>query len=224
MGGTPNVDYEYTLERSDRKTLSVAYHPKKGVLVKAPNGLSEERILIFLAKHEDWINKQISQNEQEKHYFDDVIKCKKILFLGKKMSVVRVDDTTKLTERWFAVKFGQDVARNAKRVLKNEAVKLIPEIVKEYAAKMGVTPKSVEIKDYKSRNGACTNEGDLTFSWRIIMVDYPLVEYVVVHELAHLKHFDHSKDFWKEVEIYIPDYKKRRKALELYRIKDTLYR
>lgn len=218
------MDYEYLIERYDRKTVSVMVHPQKGVIVKAPVHLSQERIELFLLKHDDWIKQKINKNEQEKHYFDDVLKGQKALYLGKKMQIVRVDDATKVTDRWIAIKNGQDIQRNVKKLLKAEAARLIPLITADFAQKMGVSYHSVEVKEYKSRNGACTSEGDLTFSWRLIMVDKALIDYVVVHELAHLKQFNHSKDFWLEVEKWIPDYKQRKKALDLYRFKDQLYR
>lgn len=218
------IEVDLKVEYSDRKTLSVGVHPKTGVVVKAPNGFPEDRILLFLQKHDDWIRKHVEKNEQEKHYFDDVIKGQKALYLGKKMQIVRVSDQTKMTDRWIAVKNGQNVPRVIKKLLKEEAERILPPLCEKYAKEMGVKYRSVNVKDFKSRNGCCSAEGDLTFSWRIIMTDMPLVEYVVVHELAHLKEFNHSKEFWKEVEKVIPDYKKRKKALDMYRFKDFLYR
>ena len=67
-----------------------------------------------MLKHDEWIKQKINKNEQEKHYFDDVIKGQKALYLGKKMQIVRVEDATQITDRWIAVKKGQDIQRNVK--------------------------------------------------------------------------------------------------------------
>jgi len=72
---------------------------------------------------------------------------------------------------------------------------------------MGVTPSSVGIKSFKSRWGSCHVNGDIVFNWKIVMAPNRIVDYVVVHELCHLKHHDHSPKFWKAVEKVIPDYK-----------------
>ena len=71
---------------------------------------------------------------------------------------------------------------------------------------MNVKYNSVGIKNYKSRWGSCTAEGDITFNWKVIMAPNRIVDYVVVHELCHLIHHDHSPKFWREVERFMPDY------------------
>ena len=65
---------------------------------------------------------------------------------------------------------------------------------------MGVAPASVGIKGYKSRLGTCHSDGRVYFNWRIIMAPHAVVDYVIVHELSHLVHHDHSKNFWNHVE------------------------
>ena len=72
---------------------------------------------------------------------------------------------------------------------------------------MDVNYKGFSIKFYKSRLGACTHTGYLKFNWKIVMFPKEIIDYVIVHELCHLRHFDHSKKFWKLVEIHCSDYK-----------------
>jgi predicted metal-dependent hydrolase len=67
-------------------------------------------------------------------------------------------------------------------------------------------PKSVGIKSYKARWGSCSSKEKVDFNWKIIMASNRIVDYVVAHELCHLKHHDHSPKFWKAVEKLIPDY------------------
>ncbi|MBP3204982.1 MAG: M48 family metallopeptidase, partial [Lachnospiraceae bacterium] len=70
----------------------------------------------------------------------------------------------------------------------------------------------------KTRWGSCSSDGNLNFNCRLLFVPKELVDYVVVHELAHRRHMDHSPAFWQEVETYMPDYRERRKQLKQYSI------
>ena len=80
------------------------------------------------------------------------------------------------------------------------------EKVKRYAPIIGVSPSGVSVKTFKSRWGSCTPKGEIQFHWKIIMAPHRIVDYVVIHELCHLKHHDHSPAFWKSVERLVPDY------------------
>lgn len=80
------------------------------------------------------------------------------------------------------------------------------EKVKRYASVVGVEPTDVSVKTFKSRWGSCNVKGEIQFHWKIIMAPNRIVDYVVVHELCHLKHHDHSPAFWKSVERIVPDY------------------
>ena len=78
--------------------------------------------------------------------------------------------------------------------------------VARYSSIVGVEVVSVGVKSFKSRWGSCSAKGRIDFNWKIIMAPNRMVDYVVAHELCHLKHHDHSNKFWKEVERVIPDY------------------
>lgn len=85
---------------------------------------------------------------------------------------------------------------------------------KRYAAQTGVEPKSINIKDFKSRWGSCSSEGNIDFHWKIMMAPNRVVDYVVVHELCHLLEHNHSPKFWKHVERILPDYTKQKEWLK----------
>lgn len=95
---------------------------------------------------------------------------------------------------------------------------LCKKVVKErcdfFAEKMSVSYNRISIKEMKSRWGSCSSDGNLSFQWRLILAPKTVLDYVVVHELAHRKHMDHSPAFWHEVEKVLPDYKVRRKWLK----------
>jgi predicted metal-dependent hydrolase len=77
----------------------------------------------------------------------------------------------------------------------------------------GYAPASIRISDARRRWGSCTYNGGLNFSWRLIQAPLEIVDYVIVHELVHLRQHDHSKKFWDKVEALMPDYERRREWL-----------
>ncbi len=85
-----------------------------------------------------------------------------------------------------------------------------------YGDIMGVSYNHIFIKDQKTRWGSCSARGNLNFNWKLILVGEEELDYVVVHELAHLKQMNHSPEFWREVEKILPDYKERRRRLRQF--------
>lgn len=79
----------------------------------------------------------------------------------------------------------------------------------------GLSWKRVSIRDQKSRWGSCSSSGTLSFNWRLAVLPEPVADYVIVHELCHLRHLDHSDAFWRLVERAIPDHHHHRRALRL---------
>lgn len=83
-----------------------------------------------------------------------------------------------------------------------------------YAESIGVEPSAVGIKSYKARWGSCSSTGRIDYNWRIVMAPHAIVDYVVVHELCHLKHFNHGRDYWKQVRRIMPDCDEHRNWLK----------
>lgn len=83
-----------------------------------------------------------------------------------------------------------------------------------YAKILQVTFSSITIRNQKTRWGSCSSRGTLSFNWRLMLAPPRILDYVVVHELCHLIHMNHSADFWREVERILPDYKESRKWLK----------
>ena len=93
--------------------------------------------------------------------------------------------------------------------LRRLAKAVLPGKVAAYAEIMGVTPASVRITSARTRFGSCSARNGLCFSWRLMQYPEAAVDYVVVHELAHIRHHDHSPDFYALVARYLPDYRER---------------
>lgn len=93
------------------------------------------------------------------------------------------------------------------------AKKQIPERVSFFAGIMGVAYGNITIREQKTRWGSCSSKGNLNFNWKLMLMPEGVLDYVVVHELAHRIEMNHSKDFWKIVEQVLPDYRERKELL-----------
>lgn len=82
-----------------------------------------------------------------------------------------------------------------------------------FAARLGVAPSSILVRDQRRRWGSCSTQGALRFNWRIVMAPPSLIDYVVIHELAHLRNRTHSPAYWSLVQSVAPDYRERRRGL-----------
>lgn len=101
-----------------------------------------------------------------------------------------------------------------KSALIKKAKEILPEKVRHFESIMGLHPEGITVTGAKTRYGSCSGKNAVCFSWRLMSYPDEAIDYVVIHELAHIKHHDHSKKFWSLVEKYCPDYKERRKLLK----------
>ena len=112
-------------------------------------------------------------------------------------------------------------AMDAENLTSEEIEKIkekIADRVQYYCGIMGVTAGKITIRNQKTRWGSCSEKGNLNFNYQLYYLPDELLDYVVVHELAHRKHMNHSGEFWSEVGKYCPDYKKHRASLKMYEL------
>ena len=124
--------------------------------------------------------------------------------------------------RYLGSKAKAGISTNAKKKdeLTKDEIKCIKEAFEKrviyYSRIMGVTVKNITIKNQKTRWGSCSSKGNLNFNYQLYYMPQELMDYVVVHELAHRKYMNHSKEFWAEVKKYCPEYKERKNVLKKY--------
>jgi len=111
----------------------------------------------------------------------------------------------------------EDLPALAEVWARKQAQEILPQKVAAWAQKMGVEYNNIVIKDQKTLWASCSQKKNLNFSYRLIKMPLSIIDYLIVHELAHLIHFDHSPEFWACVEGYIPNYKEARKWLNTNR-------
>ena len=101
--------------------------------------------------------------------------------------------------------------RNVSEADARRAVReLVAMLIDEEAPAIGVEPARVQIRDQRSRWGSCSTRGTLSFNWRLVLAPFEVLDYVVVHELCHLREPNHSRRFWKLVEMHRPDWREHR--------------
>lgn len=205
---------EYTLKRSRRKTLAAHVLDDGTIEVRAPLRVSKSEIDRFISERENTLKKYITaqlEKNEKKSGFELKIGSE-ILFLGEKYEIM-LGDKTEIRNNAFFVTEGS-VKNQVTALYKLAAERIINERVQYFSEITGHVPKSVKINAAKSRWGSCSAKGALNFSWFLIMANPKAVDYVVIHELSHIAHMNHSPAFWREVAKYEPEYKQRRNELK----------
>lgn len=196
------------------------------VEVSVPQLLSDARIKDLLMKKSTWIKRKLIDHSQialpkPKEY----INGEAFPYMGRnyRLKVVKgSENAVKLTQGYIQV----TVARTAKvndqlirDLLVNWymdlAIARLKEKTLKYAKQLGVIPKSISVRDYKSRWGSCSVKGDISYNWRIILAPQEIVDYVVVHELSHMIQHNHSPKYWKLVEKIFPNHQDCREWLKV---------
>lgn len=188
--------------------------------MRAPRGVPMNFLRKFVNEYEDWIIKRqavLADMDNKKELFEQN-GPNTVRFLGRECQIekweekrVTFDDKTLFVPRDVPFSLWKQAVI---KIYKKSALQFIKPRVDYFANIMGVEPSSVKISSAVHRWGSCSESGNLNFSWRLIMAPQEAVDYVVVHELAHLKELNHSDRFWKIVSQILPDYKKREKLLK----------
>lgn len=209
---------DYILQRSKRKTISLSVNENGDIIVKAPYFVHQKIIENFILEKQDWLKKQVEKNaenkEKKSRFWKDY---SRFLFLGNYYNVIfgnfkktSFDGRNIFTPKSISQeKFKSDLIK----IYKTEAKKIILKIADKLYLETGLYGESIKINGAKKRWGSCSGKNSLNFSFFLVMADIKAVEYVVLHELCHTVHHDHSKRFWGLVGKYMPDYKIRQNML-----------
>ena len=221
-------DFHYEVIRTNRKKSATIKVEEGKVQVIIPKSLSQNRLKLLLKEKTPWI-----RNKLREYSLVQPVKPKEYVS-GESFTYLGRNYRLKLTESnsdCIKLKGGQFVL-GVKAKLSDEekagfvrvslltwyfthAKERLEEKTRRYAKLVGVEPRSVQVKSYKSRWGSCSPKGDISYNWKIIIAPHRVVDYVVVHELCHILHHDHSELFWKSVERFFPDYSECREWLKV---------
>ena len=215
------------LIRSKRRTIALIVETDGSLTVRAPNRVAMGEIDAFIQEKSAWIvrvREKIQSIEPipEKKFEDGEM----FLYLGIEYPLRLVQPQRPALKFNNGFTLGATAQKRGRQAFtkwyKERAFDVISERVKILSELYGFTPKQVKISSAKTRWGSCSADGTLNFTWRLVMAPLDVIDYVVVHELAHLRVRNHSPRFWKVVESVYPEFKKQRKWLRDYGEKLTL--
>ena len=210
---------DYTLIRSRRRTASLQI--KNGaVCVRAPMKMPKREIDAFVAENDKWIRERVAQSlacaRQRDAFEVNYGDC--ISYRGKTYPIEAADGRyAGFDGSRFFVPAGfssEHVKCTLVRVYRMLAKKYLVERVRYFAGQMNVSPYAVKINGAKTHWASCSAKKSLNFSWMLIMADDDAIDYIVVHELAHLIELNHSAKFWAVVENMMPGYGECEKRLK----------
>jgi predicted metal-dependent hydrolase len=202
--------------RSKRRSIALIVERDGSLVVRAPMQASDDTISRLVESKADWIKatqekaRKLGPAPVRKKFVDG----EEFYFMGQlyrleivkgKQTALHLDDSFKMSP------MTRPKARLAFEAwYKKQAKALIPGRVSQLAKTHGFEYQKIRISSARTRWGSCSTQGTLSFTWRLVMAPEDMIDYVIVHELVHLRFHNHSRDFWRQVELLMPDYKEKR--------------
>jgi len=211
-----NIKFDYLLRINPRcKSLRISID-FQGIKVTIPRGVNMDYVESFLHSKKDWIIEHCNKNNEDinnKLYFEGNEITYQILMGLEKNSIEFENNMLKIN---LSKELNSDDIR---LIIKNwyiqKAIDSFNKSIKVYSQLIGVKFNRICLREQKTRWGSCSSKGNLNFNWKLIMAPSFVLEYIVVHELCHLIHMNHSKVFWLKVEEFMPDYRSAELWLKL---------
>ncbi len=222
-----NFDFPIKINRTERSKSASIEIEDDTVTVTVPKNLSDQRIEELIKNRTVWIRQKLKiQTEIICSKPKEYVNGESFTYLGRNYRL-RCElggcEGVKLKNGYLTVTLGignseahseGSVRHSLRQWYQTRALEKLKEKTKRYSGILGVSPNSVNIKEYKARWGSCSSNGDITYNWRIIIAPHQVVDYIVVHELCHLLEHNHGPKYWKHVEHIVPNYKECREWLK----------
>ena len=199
--------------RSKRKTLGLQIMPDAGLIVRAPEKTSLETIQKVVHKKLPWIlqKQRIVRETYKPPLKKEFVNGEGLLYLGELYKLFIVEQASvplvfDCKEFLLCCKHLSEAHSLLVSWYRQEALTVISQRLKLYADNAGLKYNGIKITNAEKRWGSCSSKALMNFSWRLIMAPMKVVDYVVVHELVHLRERNHSKKFWQNVRLILPHY------------------
>lgn len=205
--------------KTRRRSIALIINGQGELVVRAPYYASQADIISFVEKKQAWIAKQQLLAAKELREY-------KALSLEENSSLEMQGKTYYIAKRAIGTIMLQGNAlllpldctsQQLLKWLKEQLVLVLLPSVEYYAGIMGVVPKSVQLSNAKTKWGSCSYTNALRFSWRLVFCPPDVLDYLVVHELTHIKNKSHNRLFWQQVENVLPNYKEQEQWLKTHR-------
>lgn len=218
--------------RKNQKYINLRITLEGEVLVSAPYGVSMQRITESLRRKEQWIEKNLVRvaagrsqyDPMQNLYFGGELYSVDVVHDPRRKRTVRVDPA----ERRIGLRTDDTSRENVLAILEHHlgraAKRHFLERVAQLSKLTGISYERLFIRNQRTRWGSSSGRGNISINWRAIMLPPPVQDYLVIHELAHQVHLNHSKAFWAVVERYFPDYRAANKWLRDHSLLISLFR
>jgi predicted metal-dependent hydrolase len=208
----------YAVHRSARReTVSILVSPQQGVVLRAPAGVSKEKLANVVRGKAPWILRQLRrQRGFGRVAGKEFVSGETFHYLGRQYRLRVVADAreVKLKDGWLQAPSEHTRARVVAWYRQRAEERLVAR-TQLWATLMRLTVPRVLVRQQAMRWGSCDSMGNLRLNWRIVQAQMSLIDYVIVHELVHLRHRNHDASFWRELGRVMPDYEARRALLKL---------
>ena len=218
-------DISYELIRSPRRTADIVIEPDGRVIVRAPQTIPVERIEDIIESKRLWIYKNLAEwrDLNATRVIREYRNGEGFLYLGRSYRLLLVADQVeplllkggRFCLRRDLVDRGEIPAAKAafRDYFITRGFDRITQRVAYFAPKVGITSDKLDVRELGHRWASCSPNGNLAFHWKCMMAPPKIIDYIVVHELCHFHHLDHSDAFWNEVDKVMPDFTARKEWL-----------
>ena len=217
-------DIKYTLTRSKRKTASIYIERNGRVSVIVPKTLTTKEVEELIERKRKWIYTSLAEwhDMNATKVKREFVNGEGFLYLGRSYRLKRVREQETpllLKDGYFCLRTG-NISRRAANVAfrefyRDKGKQRIPDRVAYFADRMGVSIEGIKVIDLKNHWASCSPSGFLNFHWKCMMAPLTILDYIIVHELAHLIHANHTMTFWNEVDKILQDYGERKEWLKV---------
>lgn len=221
-------DIEYQLlPGSDRQTTDIVIERNGSITVRPPLRMTPEQVDETVLSKRMWIYRNLAEwrDINSARVTREWVNGESFLYLGSSYRLQLVqdqDEPLKLKDGRFCLLRsvlklgGGSAAQQAfEAFYRDKGLGRLAKRVEHFAGKVGVVAGAIHIKDMGYRWASCLSNGDLQFHWKCLMAPLTVIDYIVAHELCHLRHRDHSDAFWNEVDKVMPDYRDRKEWLRV---------
>lgn len=225
MKGSKNTQLPYEVVRSRRSTTDIIIERDGSLLIRAPEWADDDQVANIVESKHYWIYKGLAEwrDLNATRLFREFKNGEGFLYLGRAYRLRLVSDQEeplqlkngRFTLNRALVEAGD--LETAKAAFRDfyiaKGLERLDERMAYYAPKVGVTPTGLAVRELGHRWASCSPRGKLAFHWKCMMAPQTIIDYIVVHELCHVHHPDHTDAFWNEVDKVMPDFLERKEWL-----------